>query len=178
MLIAQLKKKENIAEYLLYMWQVEDILRAFKLDIANIKEHIVDKYDFDLDTKEAITTWYAELIDMMRIEGVQEKGHLQINQNIMYQLEELNQTLLKTRSETKYQQRFFNASQDLFEMSKKSGIPQEKPVEVAFNFLYGILTIKLKKQEVSAPTLASQKRIQALISMLAHKFHNPPKTDS
>lgn len=178
MLIAQLKKKENIAEYLLYMWQVEDILRAFNLDITKIKEHIVDKYDLDTATKEAITTWYAELIDMMRIEGVRKKGHLQINLNVLYELEELSQALLKTRSEIKYQQRFLNASQDLFEMSKKSGIPEEKPMEIAFNILYGLLTMKLKKQTINESTLASQKRIQALISILAYKFHNPPKTEN
>lgn len=177
MLIAQLKKKENIAEYVLYMWQIEDILRALKLDIASIQEHIVNKYDLDATTKEVMTTWYTELIDMMRIEGVKEKGHLQINQNILYQLEELNQSLLKTRSETKYHQLFFNASQDILEMSKKSGISEDKPVEVAFNFLYGVLTIKLKKQNISEGTLESQKRIQALILLLAHKYHNPPKTD-
>lgn len=177
MLIAQLKKKENIAEYLLYMWQVEDILRALNLEVSTIKQHIVDKYDLDTDTKEAITTWYSELIDMMRLEGAREKGHLQINQNVLSQLEELNQVLLKTRSETKYHQRFFNTTQDLLEMSKKSGISEEKPIEIAFNFLYGVLTMKLKKQEISESTLASQKRIQALISMLAYKFHNPPKTE-
>ena len=33
MIIASQKKKENIAEYLLYMWQIEDIIRAYGLDI-------------------------------------------------------------------------------------------------------------------------------------------------
>ena len=28
MIIAQKKRKENIAEYLLYMWQIEDLIRA------------------------------------------------------------------------------------------------------------------------------------------------------
>ena len=36
MIIALQKKKENIAEYLIYMWQVEDLLRACQLDESKI----------------------------------------------------------------------------------------------------------------------------------------------
>ena len=36
MIIAQQKRKENIAEYLLYLWQVEDLLRACHLDIDTV----------------------------------------------------------------------------------------------------------------------------------------------
>lgn len=42
MIIASQKKKENIAEYLLYMWQIEDIIRAYGLDIDQIQKHIID----------------------------------------------------------------------------------------------------------------------------------------
>ena len=41
MIIASQKKKENIAEYLLYMWQIEDIIRAYGLDIDQIQKHII-----------------------------------------------------------------------------------------------------------------------------------------
>ncbi len=177
MLIAQQKKKENIAEYLIYMWQVEDIIRAFQLDMEQIRQFIIDKYEVDEDTKNAIYTWYNELIDMMRIEGVKEKGHLQINRNVLAQLEELSHELLQSRKELNYQQLFFKASQDLAEMGKKSNISLEKPIEIAFNFLYGVLTMRLKKQEISQATLDSQKRVQELIAALAYKFHHPPKDD-
>ena len=36
MFIARQKRKENIAEYLLYMWQMEDLVRSFKCDIEAI----------------------------------------------------------------------------------------------------------------------------------------------
>ena len=39
MIIASQKKKENIAEYLLYMWQIEDIIRAYGLDIDQIQAY-------------------------------------------------------------------------------------------------------------------------------------------
>ena len=40
MLIAAKKKEENIAEYILYMYQIEDIIRSFQFDI----ERIMDEY--------------------------------------------------------------------------------------------------------------------------------------
>ena len=36
MIIARRKRKENIAEYLLYMWQVEDLIRANNFDMDSI----------------------------------------------------------------------------------------------------------------------------------------------
>lgn len=177
MIIAQQKKKENIAEYLIYMWQVEDIIRAFQLDISQIQQYIIDKFEVDAETKSAIRTWYVELIDMMRIEGVKKTGHLQINKNVLAQLEELSHELLQSKKEIKYQQSFFKASQDLAEIGKKSNISLEKPIEIAFNFLYGVLTMRLKKQDITTPTLDSQKRIQEMISILAYKYHHPPKED-
>jgi len=36
MFITQQKKKENIAKYILYMWQIEDVIRAYNFDIESI----------------------------------------------------------------------------------------------------------------------------------------------
>ena len=74
MIIARRKRKENIAEYLLYMWQVEDLIRANNFDMDSIRRTVVDRYDQPDDIKEEIAKWYEELIEMMRSEGVMEKG--------------------------------------------------------------------------------------------------------
>ena len=60
------KEKENIAEYLLYMWQVEDLIRANDFDMDSIRRTVVDRYDQPDDVKEEIAKWYEELIEMMR----------------------------------------------------------------------------------------------------------------
>ena len=41
MIIARQKRKENIAEYLLYMWQVEDLIRANKFDMDSINRTVI-----------------------------------------------------------------------------------------------------------------------------------------
>lgn len=45
MMVAQQKRKENMVEYLLYMWQVEDLIRANGLDIGKIRETLIEQYD-------------------------------------------------------------------------------------------------------------------------------------
>ena len=96
MFTAKQLREENIAEYLLYMWQLEDIFRACRFDIETVRQRIVDNYPTDEDTKAAMLQWYGDLMDMMRIEGVKEKGHIQINKNVVIQLTDLHQMLLKS----------------------------------------------------------------------------------
>ena len=79
MYIASQKRKENIAEYLLYMWQIEDLIRANGLDIDRIKDGIIDRTALDEGQKKELTEWYESLIDLMRIEEVEKSGHLQLN---------------------------------------------------------------------------------------------------
>ena len=66
MIIASQKRKENIAEYLIYMWQIEDIIRANNLDIDKIKENVIDRFNLDDAQRREMVEWYESLIDMMR----------------------------------------------------------------------------------------------------------------
>ncbi|MDT9694135.1 DUF4924 family protein, partial [Streptomyces sp. P9(2023)] len=83
-------KQQNIAEYLLYMWQIEDLLRAYDLDIDKVQQHLIDPTPLDDNAKKASRDWYEGLILMMKSEGVQERGHLQINKNIVIELTDLH----------------------------------------------------------------------------------------
>ena len=83
MFIAEQLKKKSVAEYLLYMWQVEDTLRAYDLDVERIAREYIPQFGLDAEKSEALRGWYESLIEMMREEGVTEKGHLQVNKNII-----------------------------------------------------------------------------------------------
>ena len=50
MITASQKRKENIAEYLLYMWQIEDLIRANGLDIDKIRANVLERYNLDAAT--------------------------------------------------------------------------------------------------------------------------------
>jgi len=94
MLIAQELRRKNIAEYLLYMWQVEDTIRAFGCSLGRIRREYIDRFDYTDEQKEDEADWFGNLIRMMNEEGCREKGHLQINKVVLQQLEELHVQLL------------------------------------------------------------------------------------
>ena len=97
MFIAHKLKKENICEYLLYMWQIEDLIRAFDLNIDTINDRIISTYPVkDEAERKSLYEWYESLIEMMRLENIQEKGHLQLNKNIIIDLNDFHELLIKS----------------------------------------------------------------------------------
>ena len=77
MLIAREKKKSNIAEYILYMWQVEDMLRAFQLNMELVNQHVVKGFQVDEAKAKEIYDWYDNIIAIMKAEKVEQQGHIQ-----------------------------------------------------------------------------------------------------
>ena len=96
MFIATELKKQNIVEYLLYMWQIEDLIRAFGLDMNRINEKIVKPYQLSDYDKKRLFEWYESLIEMMRTENAQDVGHIQLNKNIIIQLNDFHTELLNS----------------------------------------------------------------------------------
>jgi len=170
MLIAKQKKEENIAEYVLYMWQIEDIIRAYCLDIDVIQKNIIEQFDSDEETKKEIREWYEELISMMRLENIQEKGHLQINKNIISGLNDLHLELLQDPKEIQYNALFFKTIPFLVEFRNKTKAGAETDdIELAFNALYGILLLRLQKKEISKETMQAVEQIGKFLATLAIK---------
>ena len=168
MLIAKQKKEKNIAEYILYMWQIEDIIRAYCLDIEAIQKNIVEQFDADEETKKEIREWYENLISMMRLENIQEKGHLQINKNIVSDLNDLHLELLQDPKEIQYNALFFKTLPFLVEFRNKTKAGEETDdVELAFNALYGILLLRLQKKEISKETMQAVEQIGKFLAVLS-----------
>jgi hypothetical protein len=170
MLIARGKKTENIAEYLLYMWQIEDLIRAFALDIEKIQIHIIDHYDQSAEVKEEIREWYESLIDMMRLEDVTAKGHLQINKNVILELDELHNVLLNMPKENFYLMTYHKVLPLIVELRAKPGGMAYGEVETCLNLLYGLLLLRLQKKEISDETVQAATLISEFLRMLSAKY--------
>ena len=168
MFIAQELRKKSIAEYLLYMWQIEDLIRANGLDIDKIQENIIDRYAglSDQQRKE-MREWYESLIDRMRREGVEKSGHLQLNRNTLSDLEDLHRRLLKDPRYSKYSAAFYDVLPIIVELRAKSGDKAADEIETCFNFLYGILMLRLQQKEISAYTSEALKRVTKFLATLA-----------
>ena len=162
MIIAQQKRKENIAEYLLYMWQVEDLIRAYNFDIDKIEANIISGYAISDD---------ESLIKMMELEHVKATGHLQINKNVLIRLNDLHVQLLNSPKFPQYGAQFYQTLPYIVELRSKSK-PEEQvgELETCFNALYGILMLRLQGKEISEGTQKAVAQISYFIGMLAAYF--------
>lgn len=171
MFIASQKKRENIAEYLLYMWQIEDLIRANLLDIEKIQENIIDKYtSLNEQQKKELKEWYESLIDMMKREGVAEKGHLQINKNVLIQLNDLHRRLLADKKFADYETEFYKTLPYIVELRTKAGEEKNDELETSFNALYGILMLRLAGKEISDSTKEALTQITRFLALLSKYY--------
>ena len=169
MLIASQLRKENIAQYLLYMWQIEDLIRANALDIDKINENVASRYNLPPEQQRAMLEWYDSLIDMMRREDVAEKGHLQMNKNTIGQLADLHRRILadpRPRFDT-YRKEFYNTLPFIVELRAKAGEDRAGEIETCFN---GMLMLRLAKKPISAETQKAFEQITKFISLLSADF--------
>ena len=60
MFISKQLKQQNIAEYLIYMWQVEDLIRAYGCDLERIREQLVLR--FPAEQQGELAQWYEDLM--------------------------------------------------------------------------------------------------------------------
>lgn len=170
MFIAHKLRKENICEYLLYMWQIEDLIRAFNLNIDTINERIISNYPVkDEAERKSLYEWYESLIEMMRLENIQEKGHLQLNKNIIIDLNDFHELLIKSGKAPAYNAKFFHVLPFISQLRTK-GEAGLSDLELCFNFMYGIMVLRMKKTEISPETLQTQTEISKFLVLLARNF--------
>ncbi len=170
MRIAQALREKNIAEYLIYMWQVEDLLRANGCDMDLIRENVIAR--FSEAERPALEEWYGDLAEMMRREGVVESGHLQINRNVTSGLTELHHTLLASSKFPFYHAAYFKALPFIVELRQKNKRKgkAEPEIDTSFEALYGVLLLRLQKKEISAETTRAMEAISSFLSLLANYY--------
>ena len=144
MFISQQRRKENVAEYLLYMWQIEDIIRANNFSIEEIEKNLIS--------------------------NVISQGHLQINNNVLIKLTDLHNQLIKSDKFPTYVAEYYRTLPIIVELRAKSGQHKSGEIETCFNALYGLMMLRLNKKEVSPETLIAFNQISKFVATLAAYF--------
>ena len=148
-------KKENIAEYILYLWQLEDYLRAFPEQASS-------------------NTELMEIADMMYSEGIMEGGHLQLAQNALEEMEELHNELVET--EAPYRAVIMHLEPRLNLLKAKTNNPLMSDVEACLTLLYQVILLRLKQQEISAETDEVVKDATQLMRFLSKTYYDDNQT--
>ncbi|MEE1069339.1 MAG: DUF4924 family protein [Paludibacteraceae bacterium] len=148
-------KKENIAEYILYLWQMEDYLRAFPAQADATAE-------------------LHELNEMMHREGIVEGGHLQLAQNALSELEELHSHLLQ--EDAIYRAAIIRLTPSLNLLKAKTDRPTMSDIEACLLLLYQIMLLRLQKREITPQTTSVQQQATQLLQFLSKTYHDHQTT--
>lgn len=169
MFIAQELRKKNIAEYILYMWQVEDLIRVYGCSLSRIRKEYISTFNYNDEQKDEMADWYGNLIKMMNIEGKRESGHIQINNIIIQDLNELHNNLLQSSKFPFYNAEYYKVLPFIVELRNK-GHKDVNEIETCLNALYGTMMLRLQKKEISPDTIHAIKEISTFIGMLSDYY--------
>jgi len=170
MLIARQKYNENIAEYILYMYQIEDIIRAYEFNVDLIIENYVRPQLPDASFIEQYREWYADLTKKMIFQRIEKQGHLDELKEIIVELSYLHNTLLNLSDDNKYRTLYEAASTFIEEFKLKSNLKDKNHIEILFHAMYMKLLLRLQKKEISAETEEAFDSMRILLAFLAKSY--------
>jgi len=170
MLIAQAKKEENIVEYILYMFQLHDILRGLKLDEKAVREKLAKPMAKSHEQEEEIMNWYKELIARMNAEGLHEKGFVSDVLSNVGELTLLHGMLLQQLNDKKYKEIHNAVIPFVNEYKIKSNEENASDILICLNALYAKLLLKLKNVKISAASEEAFTAFSKLLSYIAVRY--------
>ena len=152
MILAETKKKAHIVEYILFLWQIEDLVRAAQFDPNVLEKWAEDTANSEGSDPEREKEWIVSMAADMRSQGKTESGHVASVSETMVELAHLHEMLIGPMEDKRYKEVFEVAEPMMKEISAKQPGPASHPVEQLLVVLYGFLILRLQKQSISAET--------------------------
>jgi len=165
MFIAQKLRSQSVSAYLIYMYQVEDLLRAYGLDADRIAAEYLPRFGYDEKQMAEAKEWYESLTRMMREEGKEQAGHVRVVQNTLDLLEDRHQEFLADSDEREYRDAYYKALPHIVALRAQGHNRDKHEMENCIDALYGATLLKMQGKELSAGTQAALKPISELLRL-------------
>ncbi|GMQ31625.1 DUF4924 family protein [Algoriphagus confluentis] len=163
--VAEKKKSQNIGEYLIYMYQMEDLIRSFQGNMEEIRQYVVAHYPVGEKEKEEITAWFEGLAGKMKKEAILEKGHLSELNQLVDQLLKLHYRLVKT--DKSYFETYHQAKPHILEsILADNGENPGNEIQICLNGVYGLLLCRLLGKKISEEQLKAAESFGEVLSFL------------
>lgn len=144
MFTAQKTRKENIAEYILYLWQLEDLLRALQFSPEAIYSQLVQPSGLTEAQKQETFLWYMDIVNLLREEGKEQQGHLEHTMHLIADLDNLHKQLLVLPIGAEYRRLYSHVAPELPKMKAKLKHPDISDVELFFRALYSVVLLRIQ----------------------------------
>jgi hypothetical protein len=168
--IARQKRDENIAEYILYIWQLEDLLRALRFDRRAVLEILVAPREATDEWRRQALEWYMEIAELLQKEGKADGGHLDHTLHLVGEMNDLHLMLLEQPVGSKYRELFARLATSLPALRTTLGRDDISDIELAFRALYAAMLYRMKgaKAEITDEVLLL---VSPVIATLADMYH-------
>ena len=165
MFIAQKLRSQSVSAYLIYMYQVEDLVRAYGFDADRIAAEYLPRFGYEEKQLAQAKEWYESLARMMHEEGKEEAGHVRVVQNTLDLLEDHHQELLADNDEHDYKAAYYKALPHIVALRVQGNNRNKHEMENCIDALYGATLLRMQGKELSAGTQAALKPISELLKL-------------
>lgn len=169
MLTYQAKRKENIIEYILQIFQIEDILRAFNLNLQQIENTIIKPLNLPETAHKEMLNWYSNLIILVEKDKIQKTGHFQFIKNLISDLHDFHLRLLTFETDQEYLNTYKSVAGLINEFKRKT-TGEMNQIEVCLTALYGVYLLKLSNKPITNETLFATNQFEKWLTKLSNLF--------
>ena len=152
--IAQAKRKDNIAEYILYLWQLEDLLRALQFSPEAIYSQLVAPREVADEQKHIYLLWYMDIVNLLRKEGKEQSGHLEHTLHLIGDVHNLHLQLMQNPVGEHYRQTFARLAPQLPQLRAMISRDDVSDTELAFRALYAAMLYRIKGDKKRAEAIS------------------------
>lgn len=168
-------QEENPAEYLLYMWKLEEFVRLFP------SEDAIREYCDQLGQKTenaALATLLLQVYDLLKNDGVLENvgDHTHEVSTLIEELEQFHKQLLEDKREEIYQGIHIQVLPSIIALQRKNGVQAKGEIETCLEAIYGVHKLKAANKEVYPETEEAIQKFGLLLKVLGEKRMNEQKT--
>lgn len=142
--IAQAKRRENIAEYILYLWQLEDLLRALQFSPEAVYSQLIAPRNLSEPEQRLYLEWYMDIADLLRQEGKEEQGHLDHTLHLIGDLHNLHLQLMKLPVGARYRELYARLEPELPRLRSVLGRSEMNDTELCFRALYAAMLYRIR----------------------------------
>ena len=173
--IAKAKRRENIAEYILYLWQLEDLLRALQFSPEAVHSQLIAPRNLSQPEQRLYLEWYLDLANLLRQEGKEEKGHLEHTLHLIRDLHDLHLQLLKLPAGEHYRRTYARLEPELPRLRAVLGNPGISDTELCFRALYAAILYRIKGEGGKSAVSDTIEYISPVVAELA-EMHRKAET--
>lgn len=151
--IAQAKRKENIAEYILYLWQLEDLLRALQFSPEAIYSQLVAPRQIEEEQKHVYLLWYMDIVNLLKKEDKEESGHLEHTLHLIGDMHNLHLQLMQNPVGEHYRTTFARLAPQLPMLRTLVKKEDVCDTEICFRALYAAMLYRIKGDKKRAEAI-------------------------